>query len=393
MNKKTLGLVAGSLLAIGLLAWAAWPEPLAVDTVQLARGDYVRELVEDARTQVRERYTVTTPLAGQLLRPSLKAGDAVAAGQVVAEIRPAYPALLDPRNEGEQRERVRAMEATLARAEANRSRAVAAEQQAQTDLQRATALASQGFLSATQEESARLALVQRRQERSMAEQEAMSAAHDLQRLRIGLMQPRTSTGAGPWRVLAPVDARVLRLHRDSEGPVNAGAPLLELGDPARLEVVTELLTEDAASLPAQAAATLVQGQGGPPIRARLLRVEPGAFTKVSALGVEEQRVRVVFEWLEPPPAGLGDGFRLDIRIVLEQARDVPLAPVNAVFPHGAGHAVYMVDGARVRLQPVELISRNGRQARLRTDLPAGTVLVAYPPVTLQDGARVKARRS
>ena len=194
MNKKTLGIGAASLLAVGLLVWAAWPEPPAVETVRLARGDYVRELVEDARTQVRERYTVTAPLAGQLLRPTLKAGDAVTAGQVVAEIRPANPALLDPRSQAEQGERVAAMEATRSRAQANLARARAAEQQAQADLRRIESLAQQGFVSPNQQESAQLTLQQRRQERAMAEQDVDTATHDLQRLRIVLSQPRTTAG-------------------------------------------------------------------------------------------------------------------------------------------------------------------------------------------------------
>jgi len=389
MNKKTLGIAAAGLLAVGLLVWAAWPEPLAVETVRLARGDYVRELVEDARTQVRERYTVTAPLAGLLLRPSLKAGDTVTAGQVVAGIQPAQPVLLDPRSQGEQRERVSAMQATLARNQANLARARAAEQQAEADLQRTESLARQGFVSPTQQESAQLTLQQRHQERAMAEQDVNTAAHDLQRLRIGLSQPAVVGSKALWPVHSPVSGRVLKLHKDSEGPIAAGAPLLDLGDPRQLEIVTELLTEDAASLPAQANATLSHWGGQARLGARLSRIEPGAFSKLSALGVQEQRTHVVFEGLEPLPSGLGDGYRMEIRIVVEQATGVPLAPVSAVFPHASGHAVFVVEDRRVRLRTVDVLSRNGQLAWLRTELPEGTVLVAYPPVSLRDGDRVK----
>jgi len=152
MNKKTIGMAAAGLLALGLLTWAAWPQALKVETARLAQGDFVRELVEDAHTRVRERYTVAAPLAGQLVRPTLKAGDAVNAGQTVAEIWPAASGLLDARSQGEQRERVGAMEASLARAQANQARARAAEQQAQADLRRAQSLASQGFVAPTQQE-------------------------------------------------------------------------------------------------------------------------------------------------------------------------------------------------------------------------------------------------
>ncbi len=388
MDKKKLGYTAAGLLALGLLAWAAWPAPLQVETATLARGDFVRELVEDAQTRVRERYTVSAPLAGQLVRPVLKAGDTVQAGQVVADIRPATSALLDARSQGEQRERVAAMEDSATRARANRLRAQAAEQQARADLQRLQVLAQQGFVSPTQQETAQLALQQRQQELTMAEQDWKTANHDLQRLRIGLTPPATA-GSGLWRVTAPVAGRVLKLHLGSEGPVAAGAPLLDLGDPGQLEVVTELLTEDAASLPTQARATLGHWGGEARLPAQLARVEPGAFTKVSALGVEEQRVKAVFDWLQTPPAGLGDGYKMEIRIAVQQAQDVPLAPVSAVFPQGQGHAVFVLDGGRARLQPVELRGRNGQQAWLRTDLAPGTVLVAYPPATLREGDRIR----
>jgi HlyD family secretion protein len=389
MNKKKLALLAAGLLTLGLLVWAAWPEAQRVETARLTQGDFVRELVEDAQTRVRERFAVTAPLAGQLVRPTLKAGDAVSAGQVVAEIWPAAPGLLDSRSQSEQRERIGAMEASLARAQANQARARAAEQQAQADLQRTESLARQGFVSPTQQESSRLTLQQRRQELTMASEELDTALHDLRRLRIGLSQPNAS-GVGPLgRVTAPVTGRVLKLHRDSEGPIAAGAPIMDLGDPAQQEIVTELLTEDAASLPTQAQALLDHWGGEGSRRARLARIESGAFTKVSALGVEEQRVRAVFEWQEAPPPGLGDGFKMEIRIAVQQAQGVPLAPVSAVFPHGQGHAVFAVESGRARLHAVELLGRNGMQAWLRTDLPPGLALIAYPPTRLRDGDRVK----
>ena len=389
MNKKNIAMVAASALALGLLVWAAWPEPQGVETARLTRGDFVRELVEDARTRVRERYTVTAPLAGQLVRPVLKPGDAVGADQVVAEIWPAAAGLLDARSQGEQRERVGAMQATLARAQANLARARVAEQQARADLQRAQSLGQQGFVSSTQQETALLTQQQRRQELAMAEQEVSAATHDLQRLRIGLSQPAAS-GSGPlMRVRAPISGRVLKLHRDSEGPIAAGAPILDLGDPGQLEIVTELLTEDAAALPAQARATLDHWGGQGQLRAHLSRVEPGAFTKVSALGVEEQRVKAVFDWQDAPPGGLGDGFKMEIRITVQQASGVLLAPVSTVFPQAQGHAVFVVEGGRVRKQAVDLLGRNGQQAWLGTELPEGAVLVTYPPATLREGDRVQ----
>jgi len=392
MNKRKVGLGAVALLALALLVWAAWPEPQRVETAPLVRGDFVRELIEDARTRVRERYTVAAPLAGQLQRPGLKAGDTVRSGQAVAAIEPAAASLLDARSLGEQRERVNAMQESVQRGLANRERALLAEQQALADLQRSQTLARQGFVSPIQEETALLALRQRQQELTMAERELQGTLHDLQRLRLGLAPPPTRGSGMAWPVHAPVGGRVLKLHRDSAGPIAAGAPILDLGDPSQLEVVTELLTADAAALPARAQATLGHWGGEGLLRAQLMRIEPGAFTKVSALGVEEQRVKAVFEWLGAPPPDLGDGYRMDIRIVVQQAADVPLAPVSAVFPQGQGHAVFVLEGGRARVRTVQLLGRNGQQAWLRTELPPGTVLVIYPPATLRDGDRIEALR-
>jgi len=290
---------------------------------------------------------------------------------------------------------VGAAQAAQARAQANQARARLALQQAQTDVQRSESLARQGFVSPTQQESTQLALQQRRQELTMADEELDSATHELRRLRIGLA-PATgaSKGSGsragaPWQVRSPIAGQVLRLLRDSEGPIAAGATIMDMGDPRQQEVVTELLTEDAANLPAQASASLSHWGGEGQLSARLLRIEPGAFTKVSALGVEEQRVRAVFEWLQPPPASLGDGFKMEIRIAVQQQADALQAPVSSVFPQGSGHAVFVLDQGRARLQAVEVLGRNGQQAWLRTPLAPGTWLVAYPPTTLRDGDRVR----
>lgn len=382
-------MAAAALLVLGLLAWAAWPEPLVVETAPLVRGDFVREVVEDAQTRVRARYTVSAPLAGQLLRPRLQAGDVVRAGQTMAEIWPASASLLDSRSQGEQAERVAAMQATLARAQANQARAQSAQAQGRADWQRSQALAAQGFVAATQQEAAQLAWHQRQQELAMAEQELAAAQHDLQRLRIGLQGPVRVPMGSPWPVSTPVNGQVLKLHRDSEGPVVAGAPLLDVADPAQTEVVVELLTADAASLPAQASARLTHWGGEGQLAARLRRIEPGAYTKVSALGVEEQRVKAIFDWAETPPTTLGDGFKLDIHIVAQQAQGVLLAPVSAVFPLGTGHAVFVIEGGRAQQRALALRARNGQAAWVEADLPVGSRLIVYPPSGLRDGDRVR----
>lgn len=392
-KRSTLGLIAASALAAGWLVWAAWPAARPVDTAALVTGDYVRELVEDARTRVRERYTVAAPLAGQLLRPTLDVGDRVEAGQVIAQIVPAAPTLLDARTRAAQAEHVAAAQASLARAQVQQEQARLAEQQAREELQRQQGLASQGFVSPALVQSLQRTLQQREQASAMAAHELAASRHALQALRIGLMppEPAASGSAQAMAVRAPVAGRVLRLHIASAGPVAAGAALLEIGDPSSLEVVSELLTEDAFSLPAGARATLSIAGQAPQWAAQLRHIEPAASTRVSALGVQEQRTLAVFDSPQLPAAGLGDGYRLTVRIVTASANGVPLAPVSAVFAHGKGHAVFVFEQGRARLQAVELVSRNGEQAWLRTPLAPGTRLVLYPDSRLQDGDRVTPR--
>ena len=173
------------------------------------------------------------------------------------------------------------------------------------------------------------------------------------------------------------DAALTRYRREHVGFVFQFYNLMpSLTVRENVQLVTDLLTEDAAALPVQASATLTHWGGEARLPARLSRIEPGAFTKVSALGVEEQRVKAVFDWQNAPPPGLGDGYKMEIRIAVQQAQGVPLAPVSAVFPHGQGHAVFTIDEGRARLHPVTLLGRNGQQAWLRTDLPEGSWVVA-----------------
>ena len=394
--KKKLWMAGALTLMAALLWWALSPSAVEVESAQVMQADFERSLLEDGKTRVRSRYTVSAPLAGQLERIRLQQGDAVQQGDVVAALWPVASTLLDERSRHEQWERVAAMKATLAKAHANVARASAALQQARKDLERSDDLARQGFVSPNQKEASRLALDLRQNEMDMAEQDAAAARHDLERLQVGMAPPRTNqSGAAPWLVKAPASGRVLKLHRDSEGMVTAGTALMDIGDPMQMEVVVDLLTDEAAQLPSGARAELTRWGGPHALQARLQRIEPGAFTKVSALGVEEQRVRAVLELTSPPQAwsSLGDGFKVEVRIVAQQAPHVMLVPVSALFPHASQHAVLAIEDGRARLQPLEVVARNDRMAWVKTRLPIGTWLITYPPPALKDGDRVKSRPS
>lgn len=390
--KTKLAVASVLALAAALLVWALSPAAVEVSAVKVIQGDFERSLLEDGKTRVRARYTLSAPLTGQLERIRLQPGDAVQPGDEVARLWPVTSSLLDARTREEQVARVAAMQATLAKAQANVARARAALQQADKDLQRSQELAQTGFVSAHQMDASRLALALRQQDMAMAEQEVTAAQFDLARLQIGMATPRAGAGdAGPWPVKAPAAGLVLQVHRDSEGVVSAGTPLLDMGDPAQMEVVVDLLTDEAAQLPPSAPAELSRWGGPHTLQARLARIEPGAFTKVSALGVQEQRVHAVLaltsprqEWLS-----LGDGFKVEVRLVVQRVASVLQVPVSALFPAGQQHAVFVIRDGRAHQTALEVMARNDHHAWVKTDLPAGTELVAYPPSSLRDGARIE----
>lgn len=392
--KRKLWTLAGLLLFVALIGWAFYPKPTEVDTAVISVGRFERRIEEDGRTRLRDRFVISAPVAGRLERVTLREGDTVRQGQVVATLWPAAPALLDERRLREQRQQVAAAEAGLGSARAGVARAEAALAQAEADLARNRTLAERGFIAPTRLEAVRLQAELRRKELDAARQEADAARHRLAQLRVAL-QRTAGEGAAParaWPVTSPAAGRVLRVRQQSEAVLPVGTPLVEVGDPARMEVLVDLLTEDAALVSAGAPATLANWGGEADLDARVRLVEPSAFTKVSALGVEEQRVNVLLDIITPHAKwqALGDNYKVDVRIPVQQASDAKMVPVGCLFPRGSRQALFVMDGGRARLEEVELLARNGTEAWIRTRLPAGTRVIAYPPSSLADGDRVKA---
>jgi len=390
--KKKLWLAGGAVLAVALLVWAFWPRPTEVEVGAISRGTFERSVQEDGKTRLRERYVVSTPLAGRVQRLTLKQGDAVERDAVLATLWPVMPGLLDERTRQEQDQRIGALEAAARRASANVERARAALDQAVADLKRSETLAQQGFVSPTQNESGRLTVRLRQKELDSARLEEHAAQHELEQARIAIRTfSQGGTGQRSWAIKSPAAGKVLKLSQESEGVVQAGTPLLELGDPAHLEVVVDLLTEDAAQVRPGTPA-LLSNWGGPQLlQARVRLVEPAAYTKVSALGVEEQRVNVVLDITSPPEQWrtLGDGFKADVRIMVQTVPDALKVPVSALFPAGARAALYTVADGRARLREVEVLARNGREAWIKSELAPGTEVVLFPPSSLREGQRVE----
>jgi HlyD family secretion protein len=389
-------LIAGvALLAAGGALFAFRPRPVAVETEQVARGRFEAMVEEDGRTRVRDRYLVSALVAGRVLRLGLRPGDTVARGDLVALILAAPSALLSPRARREAEERVGAAEAMLQQAGVLVERAAAQQAQAEADAARVRALHARGAAPLQQLERAELAERTAARDMLAAERRRHAAEHELDQAR-ALLVATEATETGPERheVRAPIAGQVLRVLQESEAVVAAGVPLLELGDPADLEVVVDVLTTEAVGIAPGALATIERWGGPVPLQGRVRRVEPGAFTRVSALGVEEQRVWVVIDLVGPRQgwAGLGDGFRADVRITVEAIEEALLVPVSALFRRGGGWAVFVVQDGAARERPVEVARRAARNAMVAGGLAAGETVILFPPSTLRDGARVSRPR-
>ena len=397
MTRKTLWSVGlGGVALLALLVWAFAPRPVPVELARATLGAYEQSIAEDGKTRLRDRYVVTAPLAGRLARVALREGDEVAADAVVATLTPVLSPMLDERSQREQLARAEAAQAALQRAEAGVQRARVGLEQARIDLQRDEQLARQSFLAPAKLDADRLALQAAQRDLDMAEQTRHVAQHELETVRAALTASRTApaAGASAFAVRSPIAGRVLRIPSVSETTVALGAPLLEIGDIARLEIVAELLTTDALQTRPGALVRIERWGGSGNLEGRVSRIEPSAFTKVSALGVEEQRVNVLIDITSAPERwkALGDGYRVGVRIVTVAQPSALRVPVSAVFPRSeGGMAVFVADGGRARLVPVELGGRNGSEAWIRSGLAAGAEVIVYPPSALRDGERIGAR--
>lgn len=394
--KRKVWIGALILAVLALLVWAFMPTPTEVETATVTQGRFERSVQEDGRTRLRERYVVSAPLAGRVARIHLKQGDTVTLDAPVATFWPAAPALLDERTRAEQGARISAMRAAVARTQANVGRAGALLDQARGELRRSEVLARQGFVSPNQNETSQLNVRLREKELESARQEENAARHELEQSRIALRQFSPGTADGqqrPHEVTAPVAGKVLKVLQQSEGMVMAGTPIMELGDPTQLEVVVDILTEDAAQITPGIAVQLSSWGGPDVLEGRVRLVEPAAFTKVSALGVEEQRVNAIIDITSPPEKrhSLGDGFKVDVRVLVQVVENATLVPVSALFPVGARSGLFVLDKGRARLREIQVESRNGVEAWVKSGLARGTQVIVYPDTKLKDGDRVKAR--
>jgi HlyD family secretion protein len=384
--------VVVGLAGVAGLAYAWRPRALAVDVATVTRGDLVVSVDEVGKTRVRDRYVVSAPLAGNLLRIELRPGDTVRAQAIVARIAPMEAPLLDPRTRSEAASRSDAASAGERQSRAAVERAQLASKHANDDLDRVRRLVESGSLARDALLNAELEARLRAEELASARFGAQVATHEVAMTRAALARFGGAASREGFDVPAPIDGTVLRVPAQSAGPVQPGAALIELGDPAALEVVTEVLSADAVRI-APGAKVVLERWGGPPLDAHVRRVEPSGFTRLSALGVEEQRVPVVIDLDEPRDrwASLGDGYRVEARIVIEEKRGVLHVPTGAVFRHDGGWAVYGMREDRARLIPVTLGAKSDVDVEVAQGLAEREVVVVHAGEKVKDGALLTRR--
>jgi HlyD family secretion protein len=393
MRWKWLAVVGGVLAVALVVVVLVRPRPVRVDVATVARGPFERVVQAEGRTDLPQRVLVTAPLSGEMTAIGLRAGDDVARGAILTILTPLPLPLMDPASVAEATDQYGMAQARLSQARADVKRATARSDLAQRELVRLRALLRGG------------AVGEREVERAAAEVRAAQADVQVVRMAVHGAEPgvavaqalRARVGREPARAVAerqpvpaPLTGRILRVLRDDAGVVAAGEPLVELADPASLEVVLDVPSEDAVALQPGQSATLY-GWGGPALLSgRVRRIEPRATTRLSALGVEEQRVDVRLELLAGPPTALGDGYRVEARVVVDRLADVVVAPTGALWRDGAGWAVYVVREGRAARQAVGVGPRDAEHFVVQQSLKPGDRVILHPPEQVREGVRVEA---
>jgi HlyD family secretion protein len=398
--RRIFGMALLGAALLGALVWALWPQPMSVDLGRVERGSMSGIITGQGVTRVRAPHAITAPIGGALLRAPVEAGDAVIAGEsVIAIISPADPGLMDARARAQAEAGVAEAEAALALAETNLRRAETALTHARSELDRAQALAESGTIARRLLEDIDATHTAAIEGRDAAQAQRELARATLARAQAQLMGPETlidptvPPGECCVRLVAPVSGVVLEVTDQSARMVQPGSPILIIGDLADLEIELDLLSSDAVRVPPDARALIERWGGDTTLEARLRRVEPSAFTRVSALGIEEQRVRLRLDLLSPPDErpGLGAGFRVQVHLIIWEAQDVLRLPQAALFRQDDGWAVFTAREGRAVLTPVQIARQAGGWAEVVQGLDAGSEVVLYPASALSDGAAIIAR--
>lgn len=386
-------IAAAVLLAV---VYGMMPRPVAVDIVKVARGPLQVTIEEEGKTRVRDRFVVSAPVAGFARRIDLRIGDKVTRGQVVAELEPLRPTELDFRSRAEAEARAESAKAALTAAEERARIAAAADEYARARFARTKTLHEAGFASRDDRERTESEALQARSALKSAESAVEVARFDLEAARSHLLSSAGkggNAGRGTVIVRSPVGGNVLGIPHKSGGPVEAGRPLIEIGNPRALEVEVDVLSSDAVRIRPDMRVLFHRWGGDAPLEGKVRTVEPAGFTKVSALGVEEQRALVIVDITSPHGLWerLGDGYRLESSFLLWEGDGVLQIPASALFRRGDEWSVFVAGNGRARRRIVEVGRRNGLVAQIESGLAEGESVIAHPSDRIEDGTRIRGR--
>lgn len=393
-NRILLASIA--MATVGAIVYALLPRPIAVDLQAAERGELIVTVDEEGQTRVRERYVVSSPLAGRLLRIELDPGDEVVSGKtLIAVLEPNDPTLLDARSMAEAEARVKRAEKTLERAGPELEQAKVRYKFAQSEFSRAQSLREERAISQNEFEEYELLERQRSEELKSAHLAIQIATFELELAKAALIHadPDGTDSSARIEVHSPIDGTVLKVLQESSAIIAPGTPLLELGAPKDLEIEVDVLSSDAVKIEPGSRMILEHWGGDRPLNARVRRVEPQAFTKISALGVEEQRVYVIADFTDPLELwnNLGDGYRVEARMVIWEDADVLKVPTSAMFRRGDQWAVFVDDQGRARVREIEIGHRNGLESEVVSGIERGEMVVVHPSDKIVDGVKIQQR--
>jgi len=385
------------ILAIAAgLVYGFYPRAIVVDAAAAVSGPLAVTIEEEGKTQVMERYVISAPVAGYAQRINLHVGDALQAGQVLAQLEPARSDALDPRSRAQMQAQLNSAQAAVSAAVENARAAEAQATLAQQELARAESLRKVNFVSEQALDRARTEVNRTQAVKQAAQYTVNMTRFDLDKVRATLASTSAlQSGKSPetLSVRAPVAAKVLKVVHESEGLVQAGQPLLEIGNPETLEIEIEVLSTQAVQIAPGAKVLLDRWGGEVTLQGAVRTIEPTGFTKISALGVEEQRVRVIVDITSPREVWrrLGDGYRVEARFVIWEEKDILQIPASALFRHGQGWAAFVVANGRATIRPLVIGQRAGLTVQVLSGLKAGEQVITHPEDKIKQGGRVKVR--
>lgn len=393
MTKRIVRIALVVIVLAAILVWAFSPAPVPADFAAAQKGVLEITVEDEGRTRVRDRYVVSAPVPGRMQRIELEPGDPVVGSKtVVARFAPTDPALLDVRTRAELEARARAAESAIGAARAERERLQSELTFAQSELKRARELLAAGAISLRELEDVERRVTTLQRAIESADFNVRTAGHQLEVTRASLRQTRAGS-VSTIPLYSPVSGVVLRLLQESARVVPTGEPLMEVGNLGDLEIVADFLSSAAVNVKAGQPVLIDQWGGDKPLRGRVRRVEPSGFTKISALGVEEQRVNVLIDFDEPREIRerLGDGYRVEARIIIWSKDNVLKVPTSSLFREGTDWAVYKVVDSAAQLQIVEVGQRGGLEAEVLSGLAEGDQVVVYPSDAIRPGVKLARR--